>query len=94
MSQAVKDDIRALNPHIPCILKPHPLYNHFGERQDVQKAKAELGLDPNSKTLLFFGFIRDYKGLDLLLASLQIWGTTTSWSLQERVMEVLTSTIK
>ena len=69
MSQAVKDDIRALNPHIPCILKPHPLYNHFGERQDVQKAKAELGLDPNSKTLLFFGFIRDYKGLDLLLAS-------------------------
>lgn len=69
MSQSVKDDIRALNPHIPCMLKAHPLYNHFGERQDVQKAKAELGLDPKKRTLLFFGFIRDYKGLDILLES-------------------------
>lgn len=69
MSQSVKDDIRALNPHIPCMLKPHPLYNHFGERQDVLKAKAELGLDPKKRTLLFFGFIRDYKGLDILLES-------------------------
>ncbi len=69
MSKSVKDDIRSINPQIPCMLKPHPLYNHFGSPEDPVSAKAKLGLDPERKTLLFFGFIRDYKGLDLLLES-------------------------
>ncbi|HQB22997.1 MAG TPA: glycosyltransferase [Bacteroidales bacterium] len=69
MSQSVKDDITALCPRVPCLLKPHPLYDHFGNPEDVASAKAKLGLDPECRTLLFFGFIRDYKGLDLLLES-------------------------
>jgi len=67
MSSAVRDDILSLFPGMPCILKSHPLYDHFGKPEDPAGAKARLGLAPNRKTLLFFGFIRDYKGLDLLL---------------------------
>jgi len=48
-------------------LSPHPLYNHFGEKVDQIMAKAKLGIDSSKKTLLFFGLIRDYKGLDLLI---------------------------
>ncbi|MBR3076201.1 MAG: glycosyltransferase [Bacteroidales bacterium] len=46
---------------------PHPLYTHFGEKQPKAEALRRLGLDCSRKTLLFFGLIRKYKGLDILL---------------------------
>lgn len=67
LSQAVADDIRALKPNTRVQVLPHPLYDHFGERMDKTAAAAQLGLDPARKTILFFGLIRDYKGLDLLI---------------------------
>lgn len=67
LSQAVADDIRALKPDARVQVLPHPLYDHLGKRLDRNVAAAQLGLDPARKTILFFGLIRDYKGLDLLI---------------------------
>lgn len=70
MSEAVKEDLLSLNPHVAYCLKAHPLYNHFGEKEDRSEARQVLGLHPEKKTLLFFGLIRDYKGLDLLIEAM------------------------
>jgi glycosyltransferase involved in cell wall biosynthesis len=67
MSEAVRDDLVSLHPKAKSILKPHPLYNHFGDKVETAKAREALGVAPNKKTILFFGLIRDYKGLDLLI---------------------------
>lgn len=67
MSESVQEDLLRLRPDAPHILLPHPLYSHFGERLPREEALRALGLDPSRKTLLFFGLIRDYKGLDILL---------------------------
>ncbi len=67
MCEATQDDLLRLAPDKPHILLPHPLYNHFGPKMDPLQARRQLGLDPSKKTLLFFGLIRDYKGLDLLI---------------------------
>ena len=67
MSESVKNDLLFLKPDAKFILKEHPLYNHFGEKIDKRLAQEQLEIDPNKKTLLFFGLIRDYKGLDLLI---------------------------
>ncbi|MEK7727930.1 MAG: glycosyltransferase [candidate division KSB1 bacterium] len=49
------------------VLKPHPIYDHFGEAIPSAEARAKLGLPHNKRIVLFFGFIRDYKGLDTLI---------------------------
>lgn len=46
---------------------PHPLYTHFGEKMQKSDARELLGIDKDLKTILFFGLIREYKGLDILL---------------------------
>ena len=50
----------------------HPLYDSFGEAVAQPEAKAIIQIDATKKTLLFFGFIRKYKGLDLLLEAVKI----------------------
>lgn len=67
MSDNVKDDLLKLRPGARYLQNPHPLYNHFGSKINRTEACAKLGLDPARKNLLFFGLIRDYKGLDLLI---------------------------
>ena len=67
MSQSVTDDLLTLKPDARYVLLPHPLYSHFGEKLPREEAARILGIDPALKTLLFFGLIRDYKGLDILL---------------------------
>ncbi len=67
MSEHVEQDLLSLRPGAPHILLPHPLYTHFGPRMSREEAAALLGTDPDKKTLLFFGLIREYKGLDILL---------------------------
>ena len=67
MSQSVTDDLLKLVPDARYALLPHPLYSHFGEKLPREEAARQLGIDPARKTLLFFGLIRDYKGLDILL---------------------------
>jgi glycosyltransferase involved in cell wall biosynthesis len=67
MSNSVRDDLLTLRPGANCIRQDHPIYDHFGARVGVAEARKHLGLHPDKKTLLFFGFIRKYKGLDLLI---------------------------
>jgi glycosyltransferase involved in cell wall biosynthesis len=52
----------------------HPLYDNFGEIISKQEARKHLGLNETEPIILFFGFIRKYKGLDLLLESMAILG--------------------
>ena len=72
MSESVRSDLLSLQPDARFILQEHPLYDHFGEKVNKQLAVEQLKLDPRKKTLLFFGLIRDYKGLDLLIAAMSL----------------------
>ena len=67
LSDAVGQDLTALKPDARFVSIPHPLYNHFGESVEREKAEERLGLDKGKRNILFFGLIRDYKGLDILL---------------------------
>lgn len=67
MSEKVLTDIGSFDQHKPRILSPHPLFDNFGEAVSRELALQRLGLDPHFRYFLFFGFIRKYKGLDLLL---------------------------
>jgi glycosyltransferase involved in cell wall biosynthesis len=67
MSDAVMHDLHLLKPNAQCIRMDHPLYDHFGAPVNREISCTKLNIDPSKKNLLFFGFIRDYKGLDLLI---------------------------
>ncbi len=67
MSESVLRDAKSFDDTKPCALTPHPLYDNFGPKVSRDEAIAHLGLDPDTRYILFFGLIRDYKGLDLLL---------------------------
>lgn len=67
MSQSVADDIHSFVPQRPVVYAPHPVYDNYGQPVGRTEALAFLKLPPETDYLLFFGFIRDYKGLDLLL---------------------------
>ncbi|MFH0843291.1 MAG: glycosyltransferase [Bacteroidota bacterium] len=67
MSKSVGDDLRTFNVDIPVAFNPHPLYDNYGEKVGRDEALKSLNLDKGNSYLLFFGFIRAYKGLDLLL---------------------------
>ena len=67
MSRSVLEDLSLFDSKKPRVYSPHPLYDHYGLRISNQEAQNNLGLDTSCKYVLFFGFIRGYKGLDLLL---------------------------
>ena len=69
LSHKVMDDLKKLRPQSPVLYTPHPLYDNFGAAISREEALKNLNLDPDYKYLLFFGFIRDYKGLDWLLTA-------------------------
>lgn len=71
MSEKVMSDLRTFtNKAAKQIV--HPLYDNFGEQVDKATARIHLGIDPDQNIILFFGFIRKYKGLDLLLEAMNI----------------------
>lgn len=67
MSKSVFNDIEVFTTTKPRLLSPHPIFDNFGEKIPKSEAKKKLGISDSNKYILFFGFIRDYKGLDLLL---------------------------
>jgi len=67
MSKSVLNDLNTFDGKKPKAFSPHPLYDNFGEKISQEEAIKKLNLDENQRYMLFFGFIRDYKGLDLLL---------------------------
>lgn len=71
MSHKVLKDLKEFDDQKPGVFNPHPIYDHYGKRKGREEALRELGLDAGNKYLLFFGFIRDYKGLDLLLRAMK-----------------------
>lgn len=70
MSEKVMGDLRLFEKTKPAQLVSHPLYDNFGGIMSKEVARAQLGLPPNEKIILFFGFIRKYKGLDLLFEAM------------------------
>ncbi len=67
MCSAVGDDLLQLKPDAKFTVLHHPLYTHFGEPLPREEAENRLGLAHGKRNLLFFGLIREYKGLDILL---------------------------
>lgn len=70
MSQSVLDDLKLFEPNKPVSLIPHPIYDNYGTPISKAAARMVLKLDPAKKYILFFGFIRQYKGLDLLMQAM------------------------
>lgn len=66
LSESVTHDIATLSK-APSTFSPHPIYDHYGPRLSKEEGCAYLHLDPNCDYALFFGLVRTYKGLDLLL---------------------------
>lgn len=67
MSNKVTNDLLTFNPSASYKQVVHPLYDNFGKKLDKQEARSYLKIAHDVKLVLFFGFIREYKGLDLLL---------------------------
>lgn len=67
MSDAVLRDLATFAGNKPRVYSPHPIFDNFGAPPPRTAALETLALDPAHRYVLFFGLIRDYKGLDLLL---------------------------
>lgn len=67
MSKSVLNDLKMFDHKKPVIVQPHPVYDIFGSGVDKNAARKSLALPEKGHLVLFFGFIRHYKGLDLLL---------------------------
>ncbi len=67
LCNAVGRDLLSIKPDARYVEIPHPLYGQFGEKIPGHQARKIIGVPENLKTLLFFGLIREYKGLDILI---------------------------
>lgn len=70
MSEKVMSDLRQFQKEKPAKQVAHPLYDNFGDIIPKEAARKQLGLPENENIILFFGFIRRYKGLDMLLEAI------------------------
>jgi D-inositol-3-phosphate glycosyltransferase len=71
MSRSVEEEMKSFTKR-PVAYIPHPIYDTYGEKSDRSTALKTLQLSDNQRYILFFGFIRQYKGLDLLLEAMEI----------------------
>ena len=71
MSEKVLNDLKIFVKGNPAQFVPHPLYDNFGDMIGKEEARKKLGINIDDKIILFFGFIRKYKGLDILLETMQ-----------------------
>jgi len=69
-SSVVSHQVEEAYPSLPQRMRPHPVYENFGERVDRGYARRMVGIGVDEKIILFFGFIRRYKGLDLLIEAM------------------------
>jgi len=72
MSEKVFADLKVFAKNKPAKLVSHPLYDNFGNIISKSEARKKLGINEEDKVILFFGFIRKYKGLDILLEAFKI----------------------
>lgn len=71
MSEKVLADLKMFTQK-PAVYVAHPLYDNFGKKISKEAARQKLGINAHEPLLLFFGFIRKYKGLDLLLDAMKL----------------------
>lgn len=71
MSKKVHQDLLTFT-NKKSTISPHPLYDNFGTIMTKEAARKQLGLPTEERIVLFFGFIRKYKGLDILLKAMQL----------------------
>ena len=72
MSEQVHGELKAYTT-APAIFSPHPMFENFGVAEQRTEACRKIGISAEDKYTLFFGLIRDYKGLDLLLKAWAQW---------------------
>lgn len=70
MSEEVLKDLKTFDAQKPSIYAAHPMYDNYGAALSPIEARRILKIPENDKYLLFFGFIRQYKGLDILLEAM------------------------
>lgn len=70
MSRSVLNDLKLFDNKKTKIYNPHPLYDNYGEAIEKSIARMRLGWPETAKCILFFGFVREYKGLDLLIQAM------------------------
>jgi D-inositol-3-phosphate glycosyltransferase len=70
MAQAVMNDLKTFVKNKPAKCLYHPVYDTFGDNISKKDARLKLGIAENDKVILFFGFIRKYKGLEMLLEAM------------------------
>ncbi len=70
MTGAVADDLREFSSDMPLVISPHPLFDNYSVPVSRAEAIVRLKLSPADRYMLFFGFIREYKGLDLLIRAM------------------------
>jgi len=70
MSRDVLKDLKNFTAK-PSVFSPHPVYDNYGDAVSKAAAREHLGLNLTDKYILFFGFIRKYKGLDILLEAMK-----------------------
>jgi glycosyltransferase involved in cell wall biosynthesis len=75
MSEKVMQDLRTFQPDKPARQVLHPLYDNFGDPIPQNAARERLrakgvNIGDTDRILLFFGFIRKYKGLDIALEAM------------------------
>ena len=75
MSEKVLKDLKQFAKDKPATFVPHPLYDNFGEKISKEEARQHLNITGEVHIVLFFGFIRKYKGLDILLNSIKLLNT-------------------
>jgi glycosyltransferase involved in cell wall biosynthesis len=85
MSDKVMNDLRQFEKTKPAKQVLHPLYDNFGEPISKEEARKKLGIDVNEKIILFFGFIRKYKGLDILLEAMGLMKQQTTNNKQQTI---------
>jgi len=76
MSEKVLADLAQFAAGKPAKFVAHPLYDNFGEKVPITEARTYLNIPQQKQVLLFFGFIRKYKGLDILLDAMKLLQTT------------------
>lgn len=70
MSHEVLNDLRKFDKTKPAFYSPHPIYDNYGDAINKNMAKEILEISDQSRVILFFGFIRKYKGLDILMEAM------------------------
>jgi glycosyltransferase involved in cell wall biosynthesis len=70
MSEKVLGDLKLFDKTKPALFVPHPLYDNFGEPISKEEARKKINVNTSEKIILFFGFIRKYKGLDILFEAM------------------------